>query len=210
VLISNPFNFFHSCNVHEHLLPHTLDPMHIEKNVCSALFKTITNAKGTKANLVEQRQEMESMGIMQHLWVIEEGVEGTGGTIFGVEHAPWVLTKKQFKTMIDLIKSIRTPRGYGSSFQYKFPEYKISGMKTHNYHNLLHHILPIAIRGLLTEEIRKKFYRLGAFFRWLCMEIKESEVQGMVDEVGELMCLMEQIYHQLFLTSSPIKLYIFL
>jgi hypothetical protein len=55
--------------------------MHIEKNVCSTLFKTVTNEKGTKANSVEQRQEMEAMGIMQHMWVIEEGVDTTGTTV---------------------------------------------------------------------------------------------------------------------------------
>jgi hypothetical protein len=137
--------------------------MHIEKNVCSTLFKTVTNEKGTKANSVEQRQEMEAMGIMQHMWVIEEGVDTTGTTVYEAEYALWVLTKKEFKIMIDLIKNIRTPRGYGSSFQYKFPDYKISGMKTHDYHNLLHHILPIAIRGLLMVGIRQIFYRLGGF-----------------------------------------------
>jgi hypothetical protein len=177
VINVHPFDQLLSCHGQEHLLPHTLNTMHIEKNVCSALFKTVTNAKGTKANSVEQRQEMEALGILQHLWITEEDTERTSGTVFGAERAPWVLDKKEFKIMIDLITSIRTPRGYGLSFQYKFPEYKISGMKTHDYHNLLHHILPIAIRGLLTGEIRQIFYHWGGFFRWLCStEIKESEV----------------------------------
>lgn len=126
---------------------------------------------------MEQRQEMEALGILQHLWIIEEDMERTSGIVFGGECAPWVLDKKEIKFMIDLITSIRTPRGYGSSFQYKFLEYKTLGMKTHDYHNLLHHILPIAIRGLLMGEIRQIFYHLGGFFRWLCStEIKESKV----------------------------------
>jgi hypothetical protein len=204
VINVHPFDQLLSCHGQEHLLPHTLDPMHIEKNVCSALFKTITNAKGTKANSVEQRQEMEALGILQHLWVTKEDTERIGGTIFGAECAPWVLDKKEFKIMIDLITSIRTPRGYGSSFQYKFPEYKISGMKIHDYHNLLHHILPIAIRELLTGEIRQIFYRLGGFFRWLCnTEIKELEVQIMVDEASEIMCLMEQNLPPAFFDIQP-------
>jgi hypothetical protein len=178
--------------------------MHIEKNICSALFKTITNAKGTKANFVEQRQEMEAMGIMQHLWAAEDGMERSGVPVFGARPAPWVLTKKEFKVMVDLISSIRTPHGYGSSFQYKFQDYKIVGMKTHDYHNFLHHILPIAIRGLLTPEIREIFYRLEALFRWICnMEIRESEVQGMIEEASELMCFIEQNLPLAFFDIQP-------
>ena len=188
----------------EHILPHTLDVMHIEKNICVALFKTITNAKGTKANTVEQRQEMQAMGIMPHLWASSDGLDKDGCPLFKSNRAPWVLLKSEFKTMVDMIKSIRTPQGYGSSFKYKFPDYKISGMKTHDYHNLLHHLLPVAIRGLLTAPIRQIFYRVGALFRWLCRkEIKESEVEGMVEEAAEVMCLMEQHLPPAFFDIQP-------
>ncbi len=117
-----------------HLIPHLLDPMHIEKNLCSALFKTITNAKGTKANSVEQRLEMECMGIMEHLHAKQSGVDGKGNVVYTSAPAPWVLTKTDFDLVIDVLKDIKTPRGYGSSWKYKFPDNKISGVKTHDYH----------------------------------------------------------------------------
>jgi hypothetical protein len=34
----------------ELLIQHLLDIMHIEKNICSSLYKTLTNTKGTKAD----------------------------------------------------------------------------------------------------------------------------------------------------------------
>ena len=178
--------------------------MHIEKNVCSALFKTITNAKGTKGDSVEQRLEMGAMGIMPHLHVKRSRMDAKGNSIYTSSAAPWVLSKADFEEVIDILKNIKTPRGYGSSFQYKFPENRISGMKTHDYHNLLHDLLPIAIRGFLTKEIREIIYRLGAFFRWLSSkEILKAIVPSMVDEAAELVCLMEQHLSPSFFDIQP-------
>ena len=53
------------------LIQHLLDVMHIEKNVCSILFKTLTNIKKTKDDSYTQRHEMEKMGIMKELWIME-------------------------------------------------------------------------------------------------------------------------------------------
>ncbi len=70
--------------------------------------------------------------------------------------------------------------------------------------NLLLDLLPIAIRGTLTPELRQIIYRLGALFRWLNnKEILESEVQGMEEEAAELMCLMEQHLPPSFFDIQP-------
>jgi hypothetical protein len=169
--------------------------MHIEKNICSALFKTITNSKGTKADSDAQQLEMERMGIMKDFWITEGQPQ---------KQPIWIFTKKEYKDVVDVIKNLRTPRGYGSSFQYKFVDGKITGMKTHDYHNLLHHILPIAIRGTLTPDIRDIVYRLGKLFRWLCgKEIHESEIREMEEESTEIVCKMEQHLPPSFFDIMP-------
>jgi len=48
---------------------HLLDPMHIEKNVCSSLFKTLKYAKNTKVNSKLQRLKMKNIGIMKDMWI---------------------------------------------------------------------------------------------------------------------------------------------
>lgn len=75
-----------------------------------------------------------------------------------------MLNKIEYKSMVDLIKSINTPRRYNSLFYYKFLNYKILSIKIHNYHKLLHNILPIAIIGMLTSNIYKIVYYLEALF----------------------------------------------
>jgi hypothetical protein len=106
---------------------------------------------------------MEAMEITPHLWVSKDGVGKSDTILFGANLAPWVLMKREFQIMIDLINGIRTPYGYGSSFKYKFTDYKISSMKMHNQHNLLHHLLLMAIRGLLTPHISKYSIAWGLF-----------------------------------------------
>jgi hypothetical protein len=85
---------------------------------------------------------------------------------------------------------------------------KITGIKTHDYHNLLHHILPIAVRGTLTPDVWNIVYRLRKFFRWVCAkDIDVTKIKYMEEESAEFMCKMEQHYHLVFLIYSHIKLY---
>jgi hypothetical protein len=72
-----------------------------------------------------------------------------------------VWTTEEWDEIIEDLSNIRTPTGYGSSLRYKFNDRKLVGFKTHDYHNILHNILPIAVRGTLTADIRDIVYRLG-------------------------------------------------
>jgi hypothetical protein len=112
--------------------------MHIEKNICAALLKTFSNCKGTKSDGIKVRRAMKELN-----WV-------------GMEYY-WT---DEWDAIIEELSSIGTPTGYGSSLQYKFNDRKLVGFKTHDYHNMLHDILPIAVRGTLTAEIRDIVYRL--------------------------------------------------
>jgi hypothetical protein len=169
--------------------------MHIEKNVCAALFRTFTNCKGSKADSVSVQKAFEEMNMRPDLHAKEDGFDAKGNVKWKYKAAPWRWTVEEYDSIIEIIKKIRTPTGYGSSFLYKFSEKRqIVGMKTHDYHNLLHDILPIAIRGTLDKDIRSIVYRLGELFRWLCAkEINKSEIPTKREEATELLCDME--YH---------------
>jgi hypothetical protein len=130
--------------------------MHIEKNLCAALVKTFSNCKGTKADGIKVRHAMQELNWvgMQKIWPDEEGA---------FEDASWVWTTEEWDNIIEDLTNIRTPTGYGSSLRYKFNDRKLVGFKTHDYHNLLHDILPIAVRGTLTADIKDIIYRLGKY-----------------------------------------------
>jgi hypothetical protein len=127
--------------------------MHIEKNICAALLKTFSNCKGTKSDGIKVRRAMKELNWvgMEYYWPDVEGE---------FKDASWVWSTDEWDAIIEELSSIGTPTGYGSSLQYKFNDRKLVGFKTHDYHNMLHDILPIAVRGTLTAEIRDIVYRL--------------------------------------------------
>ena len=174
------------------LIPHLLDPMHIEKNVCAALFKTFSNCKGTKADSIGVRNAFKENGMRPDLHPHEDGRDNKGNLKYKYAKAPWIWTTDEYDSVIHTITSTQTPTGYGSSFSSKFSDRKIVGMKTHDYHNLLHGLLPLAIRGTLTKEIHDIIYRLGSLFKWICSkEIRKIEIMDRKVEAAELLCLME-------------------
>jgi hypothetical protein len=136
------------------LAPHLLDAMHIEKNICAALVKTFSNCKGTKADGLPVREAMKELNWvgMQRFWPEEDGTYAD---------LAWVWSTEEWDRIIHIISNIQTPTGYGASFCYKFNNRKLVGFKTHDYHNLLHDILPIVVRGTLTPAIRDIVYRIG-------------------------------------------------
>jgi hypothetical protein len=52
-------------NLHKLLIRHTLDVMHIEKDVCESLIKFVFGPKDT----IKVCREMEVCGVRPHLWL---------------------------------------------------------------------------------------------------------------------------------------------
>ena len=79
----------------------------------------------------------------------------------------WIWSVEEFDEVIDVLKTVQTPIGYGSCFHYKFNR-KLVGFKTHDYHNLLHDQFPIIVRDTLTKRIPNIIYKLVDLFQWAC------------------------------------------
>jgi hypothetical protein len=65
--------------------------------------------------------------------------------------APWILKKKELDQLKNVIHSIRTPTGYGSSLVKAFIVGHITGFKTHNSHNFIYHHLYALIFYCVTK-----------------------------------------------------------
>jgi hypothetical protein len=176
------------------LLPHLLDPMHIEKNIIVSLIRTFSNVKGTKADSLAVRQELESRNMMPDLHPRRTNeLDKEGKPVYRYDTpAPWVWPPEDFQLVLDILKNVRAPSNYGASLAYKIGEKKMSGFKTHDWHNVLHDLLPVAIRGTLTPGIRETVYRLSCFFKKLCAkEIRIDDIPRLEQEAAEVACFME-------------------
>ena len=104
----------------------------------------------------------------------------------------WVWSTEEYDDVIDILANICTPFGYGSSFWYKFNDRKFVGFKMHDYHNLLHKLLPILVRDNLIAEIRRTIYKLAELFRSVCSkEIKVVNIWKRKVKAVEVLCEME-------------------
>lgn len=180
--------------------------MHIEKNIIVSLMKTLSSAKGAKADGRSVREELKATNRMPDLHDPEKVLidRRTGEERYKYKKAPWVWSKNEFRSVTEIIASIRTPTNYGASMAHKFKDDKIVGMKTHDWHNVLHDFLPIAIRGTLTPEIRMVVYKLSHFFKNLCAkEIREEDLLDLEVEASEVACYMEMHLPPSFFDIQP-------
>ena len=67
--------------------------------------------------------------------------------------------------MFDCLNSMKVPSGYSSNMQgiINMKEKKITNLKSHDCHVLMTQLLPVALRGILPENIRLAVVKLYAF-----------------------------------------------
>jgi hypothetical protein len=117
---------------------------------------------------------------------------------------PWLWTASDFQIVLGILKNIQAPTNYGSSLSYKIGEKKMVGFKTHDWHNVLHDLLPIAIRDTVTKGVRETVYRLLSFFKKICTkEIKVDDIISLQEEDAELACYMEMNLPPNFMNIQP-------
>ncbi|CAM6103867.1 unnamed protein product [Calypogeia fissa] len=162
--------------------------MHIEGNVGKALIKAFYGEKDTNF-----REACEELEMHPDVWVTVDPI--TRAELR--PPAPWVLTPSQRREFRNRIGEMRFPTGYGANLRqafgkednHKWPRY----LKTHDYHHLLQHVLPVAIMGLASEEVEKALWSLGKLLRWICSkEIYEEEIPGMRILAAEVVCKLEK------------------
>jgi hypothetical protein len=105
---------------------------------------------------------------------------------------------------LNIIKNVQAPSNYGSSLSYNISDKGMVGFKTHDWHNLLHDILPIAIRGTATKDVRETVYRLSSLFKKLCAKmVKVDDIESLEQEAAEVACYMEMNFPPSFFDIQP-------
>jgi hypothetical protein len=91
-------------------LPHNLDVMHIEKNVCENILCTLLNVPRKTKDTHNARLYLYDMGIKHHLHLQEKGNNSVSAP-----PAPYVLGKQQRVEFCKFFKGIKFPDGYATN-----------------------------------------------------------------------------------------------
>ena len=110
-----------------------------------------------------QRDDLQEIDGHRRLWSQSK----PNGKVF-LPKAPWVLNKIEEKQVKKCISEFRTPTGCMHCLKGDFSkDDELNGLNIHAWHILLQFVLPVAIKGFLTEEIRNIIYKIGLVVRWI-------------------------------------------
>ena len=146
-------------------LPHNLDVMHIEKNICENILCTLLNVPGKTKDTTNARLDLYDMKIRPELHLQQNG------NSLSAPPAPYVLGKDQKIEFCKFLKGIKFPDGYAANLaRYISADGSrvVGKLKTHSCHILLQRIIPAGLRGIVRKDVYEAIAELGTFFRELC------------------------------------------
>ncbi|KAJ9545766.1 hypothetical protein OSB04_025473 [Centaurea solstitialis] len=151
---------------------HCLDVMHIEKNVCDSLIGLLLNIPGKSKDGVKIRKDMVEMGIRSELAPVDIGKRTY------LPPACYTLSKVEKTRFCQCLHGIKVPSGYSANIKklVSMKDLKLLGMKSHDCHVLMTHMIPIAIRGILPDRIRHTITKLCLFFNMIHSKVIDPEV----------------------------------
>ena len=131
------------------LVPHVLDVMHIEKNICDSILGTLLDIEGKTKDTVNARLDLLDMRIRPNQHLKEDG------NTVRKPKACYVLAKEKRIELCNFLKSIKFPHGYAANLAKRISSdgSKVQGLKTHDCHVLLQRILPAGLRGFVEKKL---------------------------------------------------------
>lgn len=174
-------------------VPHNLDVMHVEKNVADILFATIMDTKDKTKDGIQARQDLQLMGIREKQWPIEKN-----NRLF-LPKAPFTLTRLEKEEVCQMLHTLKVPIGYSSNWKHhvKMEELQIKGMKSHDYHVLIQHLLPVLCMHAFEKQkpLLAAIQQLSLFFNVLCCKvIYRQQLLVMRKNIIETLCVFEKYF----------------
>ena len=121
---------------------HSIDVMHVEKNVCESLLGTLLNMPGKSKDHENARADLKEMGIRPELCTADDDSDTEIEKLKDKELpiACITLSKNEKKEFCQFLKSVKVPSGYSTNVSrlVSLMDLKLApGIKSHDYHVLL-------------------------------------------------------------------------
>ncbi|XP_074360453.1 uncharacterized protein LOC141700644 [Apium graveolens] len=172
---------------------HCLDFMHIEKNVCEIVVGTMLNIPGKTKDGMKARLDMQEMGIQAELAPQKSGKRTYLPPAF------YTLSRKEKISFCECLSSVKVPSGYSSNPKniVSMKYLKLVGMKSHDCHVLMQHLLPIAIRGILPKHVRLVITKLCFFFNAIWSKVIDPmTLDTLQDDMIVTLCEFKMYFTQ--------------
>ncbi|KAK1685089.1 hypothetical protein QYE76_045937 [Lolium multiflorum] len=162
-----------------------IDVMHVTKNVCVNLLNFL-GVYGKTKDTPEARQDQQS---------IHEGNNLNPEKYQGP--ASYALTKEEKEIFFEVLSSIKVPSGFSSNIKgiINMSEKKFQNLKSHDCHVIMTQLLPVALRGLLPENVRVPIVKLCAFLNAISQKvINPLTLQNLQKDVVQCLVSFELVF----------------
>jgi len=169
---------------------HSIDVMHVEKNVCESIIGTLLNMKDKTKDSANAR--LEAMKLRGEKPPNDDAAQGNKPL-----PVSYVCDKKEAKGFCDCLYGIYFPYGYAANMRRIVSriENKLMAMKSHDCHILMTQTLPVAIRNILTPHVRQTLTKLCQFFNTISRKVIDpSKLDALQNDVVETLCNLEMIF----------------
>jgi hypothetical protein len=149
----------------------SIDVMHITKNLCVNLIGFL-GVYGKTKDTLEAWQELQRMEERDGL---HPEMRKNGRHY--LSPASYTLSKEEKKNMFECLSSIKVPSGYSSNIEgiLNMLEKKFTNLKSHDCHVLMTQLLPVALRGILPENIRLTIVKLCALLNAISQKVIDPD-----------------------------------
>jgi hypothetical protein len=174
--------------------------MHIEKNVMDNILGTILDIKEKSKDNLQTCQDLQEMGLRPklHSYISDDGR-------MYLPLAPHMMSTEDKTAFLKVLQDVRVPDDYASNISrcVRMNDCTLSGLKSHDNHEIMQQLLPIALRGTkLSSNVIKVMVDISTFFKGICeMTLTPEALDKLQEHVCMTLCLMEQIFPPSFFTS---------
>jgi hypothetical protein len=162
-----------------------IDVMHLTKNLCVNILGFL-GVYGKTKDTTEAREDQE----------LHKGRNGNHPGQF-VGPASYALTKQEKEIFFEALFSIKVPSGFSSNIKgiVNMKEKKFQNLKSHDCHVLMTQLLPIALRGLLPENVRLAIVKICAFLNAISQKVMDPEtLSGLQEDVVQCLVSFELLF----------------
>jgi hypothetical protein len=173
---------------HKLLLRHNIDMMHNEKNVAEAIWNTCMDIPEKTKDNVKARRDLAQICSRP-----SQNLRQKPNGNWDKPRGPFCIDKKDKPIILQWFKELKFPDGYAANIRrgVNLTTKRILGLKSHDYHIFMEHLLLVAFRGFHPNNKWICLAELSFFYHQLCSkELSKESVCLLEQQVAVLVCKM--------------------
>ena len=164
----------------------SIDVMHVTKNLCVNLLGFL-GVYGKTKDTPEAREDLQRLHEKDGM--PPKQYKGP---------ASYALTKEEKEIFFECLLSMKVPTGFSSNIKgiINMPEKNFQNIKSHDCHVIMAQLLPVALRGLLPENVRLAIVKLCAFLNAISQKVIDPEIiPRLRSDVAQCLVSFELVFH---------------